>query len=232
MHPAAPYSHIPVCRQDLEARLSQLAAKLAALRSSFALIQDLVDLPGLSVWHAELSRVISANLAAEARRQAAPLRCVSFCDIPRLEARDKAVRTFLTWVLNIGAVWVARHNSWLTLASTHKEGRTVCRFTRIAESSAASTSGREMGGSAAAAVAGNDAYGEPVTFVGRCRSHACPFVEHRAELQVRVNPNAQSQELIISWVYVLPSQHHDIVIAYPGCLPHKALSRACPFVPG
>jgi len=56
------------CRQDLEARLSQLAAKLAALRSSFALIQDMVDLPGLSVWHAELSRVISANLAAEMRR--------------------------------------------------------------------------------------------------------------------------------------------------------------------
>lgn len=55
-------------RQDLEARLSQLAAKLAALRSSFALIQDMVDLPGLSVWHAELSRVISANLAAEMSR--------------------------------------------------------------------------------------------------------------------------------------------------------------------
>ena len=57
-----------VCRQDLEARLSQLAAKLGALRSTFALIQDMVDLPGLSVWHAELSRVISANLAAEMRR--------------------------------------------------------------------------------------------------------------------------------------------------------------------
>ena len=56
------------CRQDLEARLSQLAAKLAALRGSFALIQDMVDLPGLAVWHAELARVISANMAAEMRR--------------------------------------------------------------------------------------------------------------------------------------------------------------------
>ena len=56
------------CRQDLEARLSQLAAKLTALRGSFALIQDMVDLPGVTVWHAELSRVIGANMAAEMRR--------------------------------------------------------------------------------------------------------------------------------------------------------------------
>ncbi len=71
-----------MCRQDLEARLSQLAAKLGALRSTFALIQDMVDLPGLSVWHAELSRVISANLAAEMRRQAKYLRVICFCIVP------------------------------------------------------------------------------------------------------------------------------------------------------
>ena len=56
------------CRQDLGARLGELAVKLRALRDAFESVQDLVDLPGLRVWHTQLQRVISANLAAELRR--------------------------------------------------------------------------------------------------------------------------------------------------------------------
>lgn len=56
------------CRQDLGARLGELAAKLQALRDAFEAVQDLVDLPGLRVWHTQLQRVLSANLAAELRR--------------------------------------------------------------------------------------------------------------------------------------------------------------------
>ncbi|KAK9917364.1 hypothetical protein WJX75_003552 [Coccomyxa subellipsoidea] len=55
-------------RQDLGARLGELAVKLRALRDAFESVQDLVDLPGLRVWHTQLQRVISANLAAELRR--------------------------------------------------------------------------------------------------------------------------------------------------------------------
>jgi len=46
-------------------------------------------------------------------------------------------------------------------------GTDLCRFTTIAESSAASTRSQEPTGPPAAAAAGSDVYGEPVTFIGR-----------------------------------------------------------------
>ncbi|CAL8464950.1 g4485 [Coccomyxa elongata] len=55
-------------RQDLCARLGELAGKLQALRDAFEAVQDLVDLPGMRVWHTQLQRVISTNLTVELRR--------------------------------------------------------------------------------------------------------------------------------------------------------------------
>ena len=37
------------------------------MRDAFESVQDAVDLPGLLTWHAELARVVAANLAAEMR---------------------------------------------------------------------------------------------------------------------------------------------------------------------
>ena len=64
-----------------------------------------------------------------------------------------------------------------------QRGHAPCRFTRIADSSAASISGGDAGGSAAINAAGSDLYGEPVTFIGRYDSVTCqPLMVRRAWL--------------------------------------------------
>jgi hypothetical protein len=68
------------CRCDLSARLGELSVKLSALRNAFESVQDLVDLPGLRLWQAELARVITTNLAAELRRCFSALGSVYPCE--------------------------------------------------------------------------------------------------------------------------------------------------------